>query len=667
MKLQNLSLFFLILWIGSHVPLSVAANPESVDTTLYLGPVEVVGRRYKDIIPAQKLSGEELERLNSFSVADALRYFSGVQIKDYGGIGGLKTVNVRGMGTDQMSIYYNGIQLGNAQNGQVDLGKFSLDNIEEIALYNGQKSEIFQSAREFGAAGTIYLTTRRPRFAPGKDTNLRASFKTGSFDLINPSILYEYKISDRLSTTFNAEWIHSDGKYKFKYRRVDTSGEVAYDTTAVRQNGDIDAVRFEGGIQGFYSTGFWKAYLYHYTSERGIPGAIVNNVWRNGERLWDRNSFVQGSLQQEITPDLELKINFKYVNDFTHYLNEDPQLLKIDNTYNQKEIYFSAAAKYSLMKWWEVSAAYDHQWNDLSDYADVSRNTDWVSLATAVSLARRIRMQASALGTFVTEHSNERQTASSRQVFTPGIFLSYQPLLQEPLIFRAFYKKSFRMPSFNDLYYTDVGNASILPEKITQYNVGLTYDFIPYGAQFPWFGVSLDAYYNQTKDKIIAYPKGQQFRWTMLNLGKVNTHGLEAKTYFTLSVAKDWTVTTKLQYSFQRSLDKTDPADNYYRHQIPYIPRHSGSAIAALSWQDWYLNYSFIYVGERYNQQENIPNNYTQPWYTNDLSLMKPIRLKEAYWKVSLEVNNLFDQHYEVILNYPMPGRNFRMNVTVEL
>lgn len=42
------------------------------------------------MIPAQKLSGEELKTLNSFSVADAIRYFSGVQIKDYGGIGGLK-------------------------------------------------------------------------------------------------------------------------------------------------------------------------------------------------------------------------------------------------------------------------------------------------------------------------------------------------------------------------------------------------------------------------------------------------------------------------------------------------------------------------------------------------------------------------------------------------
>jgi hypothetical protein len=86
-----------------------------------------------------------------------------------------------------------------------DLGKFSLDNIEEISLYNGQKSEIFQSAKEFGSAGSIYLTTRRPKFEDNKNTNFKAGIRTSSFDLFNPSILYEHKLGDKITTTFNAE------------------------------------------------------------------------------------------------------------------------------------------------------------------------------------------------------------------------------------------------------------------------------------------------------------------------------------------------------------------------------------------------------------------------------------------------------------------------------
>ena len=125
------------------------------------------------MFPSLRYALAQLKKMNALSVADAIRYFSGVQIKDYGGVGGIKTVNIRSMGTNHMGVYYNGIQLGNAQNGQIDLGKYSLENIEEIQLYNGQKSDIWQSAREFGAAGSIYLTTRRPRFTEGKTVNVK--------------------------------------------------------------------------------------------------------------------------------------------------------------------------------------------------------------------------------------------------------------------------------------------------------------------------------------------------------------------------------------------------------------------------------------------------------------------------------------------------------------
>ena len=121
--------------------------------------VSVVAVRERTIVKPQVLTDSVLQRLNSQSVADALRYFTGVQVKDYGGIGGIKTVNIRSMGTNHVGVFYNGVQLGNAQNGQVDLGRYSLDNVESISLYNGQKSDIFQTAKDFSASSAIYVTT----------------------------------------------------------------------------------------------------------------------------------------------------------------------------------------------------------------------------------------------------------------------------------------------------------------------------------------------------------------------------------------------------------------------------------------------------------------------------------------------------------------------------
>ena len=623
-----------------------------------------------DIIPAQTLSGDELHRLNSNSVADALRYFSGVQVKDYGGVGGIKTVNIRSMGTNHTGVVYDGVELGNAQNGQIDLGQFSLDNIEAISLYNGQKSEILQPAKDFGSAGTIYMRTRIPVFREGESYHARVTMRTGSFDLLNPSALIELRLSRRVTASLSAEWVNSSGKYKFRYRRVNPAGELAYDTTAVRQNGDINATRLELNTYGSLPNGSWTAKVYNYNSERGVPGAIVNNVWRRGERIWDTNSFMQGQYSGYFGRFSTLN-TFKYAFYRTHYVNNDDKQIKIDNLYRQKEVYISSANEYGINRWWRVSASYDFLWNsldaDVYGFVKPDRISQYLSVATALDLDR-FKMQASALGTFIHDRIKGQQAPADRHVLSPAVYMNGYPLSNRDFSIRAFYKKSFRMPTFNDLYYADMGNSQLSPERVTQYNVGLLYDHTAASAAFITAArVSADVYYNRVKDKIVAYPKGQQFRWTMLNLGLVDIRGADLTGLITLNPWNDLYLTLRGQYTFQRAIDITNPADNYYRDQIPYIPRHSGAAVANAQWRGWSLNYSWIYVGERYNQQENIRYNYTQPWYTSDISVSKDFTIRKVSLRGLIEVNNLLSQDYDVILNYPMPKRNYRFTLTVEI
>lgn len=623
----------------------------------------------KEVIPAQVLSGEELQRLNSNSVADALRYFAGVQVKDYGGVGGIKTVNIRSMGTNHTGVVYDGVELGNAQNGQIDLGQFSLDNIESLSLYNGQKSQILQPAKDFGSAGTIYMRTRTPSFDEGESYHARAAVRFGSFDLLNPSANIELKLSSRVNASLSAEWVNSSGKYKFRYRRVNPAGELAYDTTAVRQNGDINATRIEANLYGTFARGSWTFKVYNYNSERGVPGAIVNNVWRRGERIWDTNSFAQGRYTGYFGRFTTMN-NIKYAFYRTHYVNNDDKQVKIDNLYKQREVYFSSSNMYEFTDWLQVSASYDLMWNtlnaDMYGFAKPDRFSNFLSVAAAIDLPR-FKLQASGLGTFIHDKLRGQQSPNDKQVFTPAVFASFNPLRSTAdLSLRAFYKKSFRMPTFNDLYYADMGNSKLNPEHVTQYNIGIVYSHSTRGF---WHNcrISVDAYYNKVKDKIVAYPKGQQFRWTMLNLGKVDIRGVDVSAELTVRPVSDLFVTIRGQYTFQRAIDVTNPADNFYRDQIPYIPRHSGAAVVNATWRGWGLNYSWIYVGERYNQQENIRYNYTQPWYTSDVSVSKDFHISNVSMRALLEVNNLLSQDYDVILNYPMPKRNFRVTLSVEI
>ena len=646
---------------------------QTVDSTktYHIEEVSVSAQRIrKEVIPVQMLAGEELQKLSVHSVADAIRYFSGIQIKDYGGIGGLKTVNIRGLGTQHVGVFYDGVQLGNAQNGQIDLGRFSLDNMEAVSLYNGQKSAIFQSAKDFASAGSIYMTARHPSFGEGQNYRLKGTFKTGSFGLVNPSVLLEHRLSKQVSGSLSAEYMYTSGKYKFRYRQKN-----GYDITETRKNGDVEAIRAEYGLFGDMQGGEWKAKAYLYNSERGLPGAAVRETgdFVHEDRQWDTNFFLQGSFRKH-WGNYSLQTNGKYAYDYLHYLS-DPRLdvttMYVNNHYRQHELYFSAANMLNILPFWSADVSVDFQWNklnaDLVNFVYPCRYTALVAAATALHF-ERFKLQASLLGTFVHETTKgPNAAAGDKHKYTPTVVASWQPFKNEDLNLRAFYKKIFRMPTLNDLYYTFIGNIDLNPEYTTQYDIGVTYSHKFRGGYPARLEFQADAYYNEVTDKIVAMPTSNQFRWTMVNLGYVEMRGVDVALQTEWHLLKDLKANLRVNYTYEKAQDFTDAKSDYYGGQIPYIPWHSGSAVLNLSYRDWDMNYSFIYTGERYESSANIPENYAKEWYTNDLSLSRRLHWKKMLWKLTAEVNNVFNQQYEVVQWYPMPGINFRFVINVEL
>ena len=668
--LRNKILLFSILSVASS---AYAQNNDSLRTKEIDEIILAMKRQEVGVISSQKLTGKELENMNSVSVADAVRYFSGIQLKDYGGIGGMKTINIRGMGTQHVGVFYDGIQLGNAQNGMVDLGRFSLDNLESISLYNGQKSEIFQSAKDFGSSGTIYLKSRMPLFKNDKKTNVNLNYRSGSFGVVNPSIILEQKISDKISASVNTEYLTADGEYKFYQRVALPDGTLGWEREGTRTNGDVEAIRAEAGVFGKMNNGEWKLKGYYYDSERGVPGAVTKNNNIFSSRQWDTNFFVQGSLEKAISPKYKFLVNAKFADDELRYFNDNPggTPIKIDNTYKQKELYLSTAHQYSIFDFWKVSLSADYQYNtldaNLRDFAYPVRNTELIALATQLDW-NRIKLQGSILGTFVQEKVSDTKFAvpKDRSELTPAVFASYQPFQNSDLKVHAFYKRIFRMPTFNDLYYTEIGSSLLKPEFTNQYDVGFTYNKDFESGVLKNINLIADAYYSEVQDKIIAYPKGQQFRWTMINLGEVQIKGVDVSAQGIWLLGSEMLFSTRFTYTFEEALDITKSnVTSYYRHQIPYIPRHSGSALLGLTYRDWQLNYSFIYTGERYNMQQNIPENYEQPWYTHDISASREFSIDPLKFKLGLEVNNLLNQNYSVIRNFPMPGRNYRVSLRI--
>ncbi|WP_294079838.1 TonB-dependent receptor plug domain-containing protein [Proteiniphilum sp. UBA5384] len=641
----------------------------------------------KDIIPVQTLTGKELEKLNAHSVADALRYFSGVQLKDYGGVGGLKTINVRSMGSEHVGVFYDGIEIGNAQNGIVDLGRFSLENMEMLSLYNGQKSAIFQAAKDYASASALYMQAKEPSFKKDKKHNINLVYKTGSFDLVNPSILWEQQLSPAISSSLNVDYTNSSGKYKFRYKVVNKEDDRGgFDTTEVRKNGDIEYLRLEQSLFGKIKGGDWKTKLYYYHSERGVPGAIVRETpgrYSNEDRLWDRNFFFQTSLKKRPSRRYSTQLLAKYAYDYMHYLS-DPEkdeqvVIKVDNKYHLQEAYISSANLFNILPFWNVNLSVDYQWNkldaNLEDFSYPDRHSLWIAAATSLYFDH-IKIQGSLLSSIFDEtfteniidpftglRTGKEKVTKNWDKYTPSLIVSYKPFIAQDFHLRSFYKKIFRLPTFNEVYYAIIGSgkSALRPEYTTQYDIGATYSKNFNGSLLKNVEGQVDVYYNEVIDKIVAVPTVSLQRWSMMNLGLVKIKGIDVTSALTITPYHDCTVTGRFSYTYQEALDYSDPEEPLtYKNQIPYIPKHSGSAILSGEYLQWELNYSFIYSGERYSSSANIPINKVLAWYTNDIALSRQFNWRDNRYKVTMEVNNLFNQRYEVVSRYPMPGTNFK-------
>ena len=612
-----------------------------------------------------------LDRLGIQEMHEALKTFSGLHVKDYGGVGGIKTVSVRGFGTQHTGIVYDGVAISDAANGQIDIGRFSLENVSNVTLSIGGSDEILKSARSFSTAGTITIKSAIPNFTEGKKTHLDVSLKTFTYDFSkpasfgwNPSLNWKRKLSSQWFLSANADWLKSDGQYPFTLRNASTL------TREVRRNTDVNTLRGEINLYGTFKNGGALAVkgsgLF---SERGLPCSIVLYNTDFNERLWDRNAFLQGKYERNINEKWSLQGQLKYQYSYNKYHDEQEYYAggEINDEYTQREYYGSVSARFSPSERWSVSLAEDAFINTLSetvpDAAQPFRFTDMTALAGQFR-SSRITLTASALATFITERVSAfttQEAAPDRFRLSPAFSLNWRVLEGHNLRLRMSYQDIFRTPTFNDLYYARVGNKNLRPETARQINLGLTWNEAIANTICDRLSISVDGYFNKVQDKIVARPT--MFIWKMRNIGEVEILGCDVNLAATLSLPKANSIELNAAYTFQSALDVTDAASKTYRNQIPYTPRHSGNG--SISWLNGWVSISYMIsgVGRRWSMEQNTEDNRLAPYFEHSVSLSRDFgfRNTELRLRLTAECRNLTDEQYEIIQYYPMPGRCFRL------
>ena len=552
---------------------------------------------------------DTLHILNTFDITGELHQVPGLQLGDYGGFAGLKTVSLRGLGSPHTAVYVDGVRVGNVQSGQGDMGMLEIDN--------------FSSAVVDYAQNSISFNTARPTFGKSRIAG-KADFKIGSFGTYLPTARVDLKLSHKLSMSVNAAGIISKGDFPVAdYGR--------------RANNDIRQIRTGVNLFGSMKDGDFHVKAFCNAAERGTPGSVS---WPSEDRQKDMNAYLQGVMKKSFSPLYTLRLSAKAGYDDIYYTSSWG-----DSQYGQTELQLNSSHVFSIRSWWKVSFAADLQWDRLaSTNYSASRTTAISALSTSFNFKRlSLNVAAEYSG-----HFDKGQT--SRHALSPSMDFRVRTI--ENLDIVGFARRAYRVPMFNELYYVGYGNPDLKPEDAWLTDLGV--DFHKAVSRTWNLKAKIDGFCNLLSNKITSAPTAEDPDiWLPYNIGKVRSIGLDIFSGADFTYG-NWKGEMSIRYSCQSAIDRT-PESYSYGQQIPYIAKHTVTANVRVSWKGYEANPRWILKSGRNDSTGNLAD-----WNTLDLTLSKTFRIKGP---LSLGINvaakNLLDCRYELVSGYPMPGRSF--------
>lgn len=656
--------FILILFLFVIGQCNATSAPAD---TIHLKGVVVTGRRpvlaERSPLPMQIIEGLRLTQMSGYSAAEALRGFAGVTLRDYGGIGGLKTVRVRGLGGGHTGVFIDGMPLNDAATGQADLSRVPLQGLERISLHIGQPSSLLQPARYFASASIVELNTTQ--LGDANKREFSAGMRTGSFGLLNPYLNLHTKLNANYHTSMNISFTDAHGRYPYNL----PSGEQPQ-TTVLRENSDVQILNLAFALRRNlkpYQTLTLRAR--YYDSERGLPGAVILYNPFASQRIWNRDIHINLQYEHSRPNRAGMLSGISFSRTRLRYL--DPDFLDYDGVleslYNQHELYITNAFTYPLNNRITLALASDfltqHLDANLPLFAYPDRYT-WLTNLAIEGDFNRLLTQAGLLTTIVREQTKYGDTGNPQNRVTPFASISYLFSDKEPSArIRLMYKNIFRMPTFNELYYSMVGNPNVRPEIAHQFNGGITTSWNLGGTTR--ISGSVDAFYNRVTDKIVTIPTKNLFVWSVLNFGKADIRGLEWQLQLEHDVSKHASVAAFFNYTFQRAVDVTSSERATYQHQLPYLPRETFSSKGSFTYKNFMLGYSSLFNGHRFALNENIFENMLPSWWHHDVFISWKFQLYQANIQIRAEINNFLDRQYEVIRSFPMPGRGYFIRLQI--
>ena len=655
MKFQLLAGLFLVCGLSFAQVIDqdlseVKVSSESLTT------IKVI--RFEDRVSI--LRREAILELQADDVGQLLQKMEGVQVKSYGGLGGMKTISVRGLGGQHSQLIVDGFSVNQDQSGQVNLGQIQAENIESIMILSGKSSAYLSPASSFSAGNTMMISTFENTFSEKKN-EFRLTQKIGSFGQTDSYLGFKHCKNNWL-TAASGKFRTANGKYPYSVQ----NGTNLYE--GIRLNNHYQDANGVLTISRKFKNSNLALFSYKTgMSDQQLPGAVILYNDQSVQTLWQLNHRIQSSYNFNVK---SMYMRVFGVATLTDLIYKDPSYLNSSGglraEYLNKSVNTGINAFYGGLDHWALSAGTEQQMNLLE--SDMMKDGSPIrqhnfSVFSARYLGEFLRSTFQLSSQYVFDHA--RTNSSSQFHLNPFIQLETKEFGKKSSIeFYGFYRNSFRMPSFNELYYNTIGNMNLLPEKSNQLAIGAQHKRLKEKLNIR---SKINAYFNLVDNKIVAVPTKNLFVWSMQNVGKVQVLGFDLSSDIYLKINDKSFINSIVNYTLQSVIDVTDKTSPTYRHQVAYLPVHSGNWDISYHYKKHGIRSSIYANSLRYSLNENTTGNTVDGFVLADLSFFTSVSIKSHDIRLQLSCKNILNTSYAYVRYYVMPGRNYLLTLNYAL
>ena len=550
------------------------------------------------------INSETIAESGARNIIDILQQTSGIDIRRRGPAGTQADLYIRGGGFDQTLLLIDGMKMDDIQTGHHILNLLlPIHLVDRIEIIKGPAARIFGQNAFNGAINIV--TKKIKEYDNNQIEVFLGDISYGSYEQFNYSLNSKITIKDHFNSLFTFSRNKSDG---YRYN-TDFSNDFLFLKTEIKtSNNPINIIsgftEKKFGANGFYATpAAIDQYEETQSSFFGVSSLIEKEnllfkpkfYWRRGqdEYIYIRNN---PSVYRNLHISNKLYLDF----DFNKFFKSSN--LNFGLNFAKSFISSNNLGKHERF----TSTFY-------SDYTFSSKNN-------------RIKFSPG----FSVSHFSDLSFH-----FFPGFDLGFD--ISENLNLYANYGKTYRIPTYTDLYYSDrntIGNPELHPEHAITNEIGLKF-------KTDKMKISSSYFYRKSSNIIDYVKEIEDEKWEATNIRNLNTNGFDFD--FSLLFARKNRFSIGYSYLFDKSFVEEISFSRYSINSL----RHQLNTRLILEYSKK-ISQSFIY---KFGQRSN--NDTHRVFDSNikyDLS-------KGNYFFVN--VNNLFDESYYETNLVPMPGRNF--------